>query len=92
MQLPKGGEATIDPRKIIDYSLDPDHDDRKHKAHLFRDLLGLTRDNAQLLVDALKEDARSGAAVPGRLDKYGQRDVIDFEFAGPGGKAIVRSA
>jgi hypothetical protein len=35
MKLPDGDKAIIDQRKIIDYSLSPDHDDGKHKARLF---------------------------------------------------------
>jgi Domain of unknown function (DUF6883) len=76
----------------MDYSLSFDHDDGKHKARLFRDLLGLTRDHATLLMDALKEAAVAGEAVSGRLDRYGQRYVVDFEFVGPTGQAMIRSA
>src|SRR5438105_3809128 len=92
MTLPNGDRAIIDPRKIIDYCLSADHDDGKHKALLFRDLLGLTVENARLLLDALKVTAINGDAMLGKLDKYGQRYVIDFKFAGPGGQAILRSA
>jgi hypothetical protein len=92
MKLPHGDAAIIDQRKITDYCLSPDHDDGKHKARLFQDILGLTRDHATLLLDALREAAVSGEAVPGRLDRYGQRYVIDFEFVGPTGRATLRSA
>ena len=92
MKLPHGDKAIIDARKIIDYSLSPDHDDGKHKARLFRELVGLTRDHATLLLDALKEAAMAGEAVSGRLDRYGQRYVIDFEFVEPTGQAMIRSA
>jgi len=92
MKLPYGDKAIIEQRKIMDYSLSPDHDDGKHKARLFQDLLGLTRDHATLLLDTLKEAAVDGEAVAGRLDRYGQRYVIDFEFVGPTGQAMIRSA
>jgi hypothetical protein len=92
MKLPYGDKAIIDQRKIIDYSLSPDHDDGKHKAKLFQDLLGLTRDRAALLLNALKKAAVEGEAVFSRLDRYGQRYVIDFKFVGPIGQAIIRSA
>jgi hypothetical protein len=92
MKLPHGDAAIIDQRKITDYCLSPDHDDGKHKARLFQDILGLTRDHATLLLDALREAAVSGEAVPGRLDRYGQRYVIDFEFVGPTDRATLRSA
>jgi len=72
MQLPYGDKAIIEQRTIMDYSLSPDHDDGKHKARLCRDVLGLTRDHATLLLDALKEAAVAGEAVSGRVDRYGQ--------------------
>ncbi len=45
---------------------------------LFQDVLGLTRDHATVPLDALRETAGGGEAVSGRLDRYGQRYVIDF--------------
>ncbi|HYV38176.1 MAG TPA: hypothetical protein VE988_20995 [Gemmataceae bacterium] len=92
MKLPNGDQATIDPRKVTDYCLDPDHDDGKHKARLFQELLGITLENFQLLLDALKDAAANHDAAVGKLDKYGQRYVIDFELAGPAGSAGLRSA
>ena len=92
MKLPYGDQAIIEQRKIIDYSLSPDHDDGRHKARLFQAVFGLTREYATLLLAALKEAAVNGEAVSGRLDRYGQRYVIDFEFVGPTGQAMIRSA
>jgi hypothetical protein len=92
MKLPNGDKAIIDPRKLTDYSLSPDHDDGKHKALLFQERVGVSLENAQLLVDALTEAAVRGTAVLGKQDKYGQRYVLDFEFAGPAGTATIRSA
>jgi hypothetical protein len=54
MQLPHGNDAIIDQRKLTDYCLSPDHDAGKHKAQLFRVLLGLTRKHAGILLDALR--------------------------------------
>jgi len=92
MRLPRGDQAVIDSRKLTDYCLSLEHDDGQHKARLFQELLGLTQGNAELLIDALKKAAASGDAVKGRADRYGQRYVVDFEFAGPSGKAMLRSA
>ena len=92
MKLPNGSQAIIDGRKIADYCLNPDHDDGRHKAHLFQALTGLNRDNAGLLVDALREAAASDDAAVGKVDRYGRRHVIDFEFTGPNGTAMIRSA
>ena len=92
MHLPNGTRAIIDRRKITDYCLNPDHEDGKHKARRFRRLVGLNRNNATLLLDALRRAAVSGDAVAGKMDGYGRRYVIDFEIAGPGGTATMRSA
>ena len=92
MKLPNGIQAIIDPRKVTDYCLCPDHDDGKHKAILFEELLGLTLDNADLLLNALKQAAIQEEADIGKLDKYGQRYVLDFDFIGPTGNAKLRSA
>jgi hypothetical protein len=92
VKLPNGDQAIIDSRKVTDYSLNPEHDDGKHKARLFQELLGVSLANAQLLLDALEEAAIRGEATVGKQDKYGQRFVLDFELTGPTGSATVRSA
>jgi hypothetical protein len=92
MKLPNGENAIIDPRKLMDYSLSLDHDDGKHKAWLFQHLVGIAKDNAHLLLDVLKEVARESEAIVAKTDKYGQRYVLDFEFTGPAGTAMIRSA
>ena len=92
LKLPNGRQAIVDSRKIANYCLSPEHDDGRHKAHLFQALTGLNRDNAGLLVDALRQAAASGDTAAGRVDRYGRRYVIDFEFTGPSGTAMIRSA
>lgn len=92
MRLPDGDRAISDERKIVDYCLSEEHDDGKHKARLFREILGITLDNAELLLDALRGAAVAEETVPGKLDHYGQRYVIDFALQGPKGTATVRSA
>jgi hypothetical protein len=92
MKLPNCEQAIIDPRKLTEYSLSPDHDDGKHKARLFREVVGVSLENARLLIDALKEAVVREEAIPGKQDRYGQRYVVDFNFTGATGSAIVRSA
>ncbi|MDY0166432.1 MAG: hypothetical protein RBS80_07800 [Thermoguttaceae bacterium] len=91
MKLPNGGQAFIDERKIIEYCLSEEHDEGKHKAHLFRRLVGIGVDNAERLLDALSEAAAGADAAPGKRDHYGQRYTIDFILHGPRGTATVRS-
>ena len=92
MKLPNGPRALIDPRKVTGYSLDSEHDEGRHKAHLFEALLGIDQQNAEILLDAVEKAAATGEAIVGKFDKYGQRYVIEFAFTGPGGTATIRSA
>ncbi len=91
MNLPKGDCAIVDPRKLLEYSLNRAHEDGQHKAIVFEQLLGIGPDTADQLIAALKIAASEGEAVIGRKDHYGQRYIIDFAFSGPGGSATVRS-
>jgi hypothetical protein len=92
MKLPNGGKAIIDTRKLIEYSLSDDHEDGKHKAAVFRAVLGLRVEHAALLVDALRKAAANMNADSGKQDKYGQRYTLDFSFNRPAGSAVIRSA
>jgi len=92
MKLPSGEQAIIDPRKVVDYCLNPGHEDGRHKARLFASILGLTLGDADQLLDALREAAATDEATLGKQDQFGQRYLIDFEFVGPVGAARIRSA
>ena len=63
MQLPNGEQAIIDGSKIVDYRLCAEHDDGQHKAHLFSSILGLTIENAEQSVEALRIAAANRDAV-----------------------------
>jgi hypothetical protein len=91
VKLPNGERALIDPLKLTSYSLDPEHDEGRHKAHLFETLLGINRQNAELLINAVAKAAVTGEAIAGKVDKYGERYVVDFAFTGPAGTATLRS-
>jgi hypothetical protein len=91
MKLPNGEQALIDPQKVLGHCLDPQHEDGRHKAHLFERLLGLNLNNADLLLTALELAAETSDATSGKLDEYGQRYLIDFRFAGPEGTRMMRS-
>jgi hypothetical protein len=92
LRLPNGNQAIIDSDKLYKYCLDVEHDEGRHKALLFRELLGITPENAGLLLAALAKAAAVDDARRGRNDRYGQRYVVDFEFTGPAGTAVIRSA
>ena len=92
MKLPSGDRAFVAPEKLVDYCLDPDHDEGKHKAILFQAALGLSRDDAELLRAAPLVAAATADASLGDRDEFGQRYIIDFQMHGPSGGAMIRSA
>lgn len=91
MNLPNGRDAQIDRRKLVDYLLSPDHDLGKHKARLFRELLGITQENVEILESAILNAAIEMPAAFGHFDQFGQRYHVDLEFQGQVGVAWLRS-
>ena len=63
MRLPQGERAIIDERKVLDYCLSDEHDDGKHRARLFREIVGITLDDAERLLNRLKQAAATGEAM-----------------------------
>ena len=91
MRLPNGEQAIIPIEKLRDYCLNPTHRVGGHKAHVFESVLGLTAIHAEALRQHLLAVARTGEAVLGMQNAYGQRYIIDFEMTTAVGMAVVRS-
>jgi hypothetical protein len=91
MQLPNGERAIVQIEKLRDYCLNPAHRVGSHKAHVFESVLGLTAAHAEELQQRLLGVARTGEAVVGVQNAYGQRYVVDFEMTTPVGTVVVRS-
>lgn len=92
MKLPAGDRAILEIAKLRDYCLDPNHPRGRHKARMFQSLLGLTQSDAAFLRNRLLEAARSGDAVAGEADHYGERYQIDFPCQRGSRQAVIRSA
>ena len=82
MHLPGAEQTIVDPAKVRDYLLSPDHPVGHAKARFFT-ALGFTREAWPQLRDALLELARSGEAVPGPATPFGQKWVIRGMIRGP---------
>ncbi len=54
MKLPNGDKAEIPIEKLINYCLNPEHSSGKHKARVFKSRLGITQDNAELLLQMIR--------------------------------------
>ncbi|HGN0268814.1 TPA: DUF637 domain-containing protein, partial [Pseudomonas aeruginosa] len=83
--------AVIDPRKLTDYALNPDHPVGGNKARVFESVLGFTKGNSDLLMKQLQEGVMKNTPIPGKVDQYGARFTVDIPVAGPNGSAVVRS-
>jgi hypothetical protein len=91
VKLPNGDQARVDIAKLRDYCLSTEHPRGQHKARVFAAVLGITAGDAAYLRAMLIEAARTGEAVTGEQDMYGQRYTVDFSMTGPAGTAQVRS-
>ena len=78
--LPHAENAVVDIRKLRDYCLNPEHDNGKHKAHLFLSSLGMTADHAEELQQILLEIVKTGEVRLGKQDTFGQRYTLDFSL------------
>jgi hypothetical protein len=72
MKLPGRDRAQVDPAKVRDYLLSPDHAVGRSKARWFAGL-GFSRANWPELQWALLEIARDGEAREGRPSPYGRK-------------------
>ena len=89
--LPNHEAAVIQKAKLYGYALNPDHEVGRHKAAFFASALGITRDNAELLDEAIRSGIRSAKAIKKHADSHGQRYEVDITVTGPAGSAIVRT-
>ncbi|WP_460116584.1 hemagglutinin repeat-containing protein [Pseudomonas sp. S2_C03] len=83
--------AVIDPRKLTDYALNPDHPVGGNKARVFESVLGFTKGNSDLLMKQLQEGVMKNTPTPGKVDQYGARFTVDIPVTGPNGSGVVRS-
>ena len=92
MKLPNGNRAVVDLEKLTDYCLNPAHLRGRHKARVFRAVLGISRQDAFWLRGQFLASARDKSnATPGEGDEYGQRYVLDFEVERFERRATVRT-
>lgn len=72
----------IDSRKFTEYALDPDNPIGAAKALMFQQRLGYTKDNYELLLQQIQQQALDSEATPTQVDQHGQRYRIDLEIVG----------
>ena len=91
MLIPHAENAVVDIRKLRDYCLNTEHSTGKHKARLFRSVLGMTAENASELREILLRVVQTQEAKLGRRDPFGQRYTLDFTLEWHNKSATIRS-
>ena len=96
MMLPNVTEISIAQihEKVQQYCLNEEHKIGKHKAYLFRSLLGITQENADVLTHAIVKaifDARNDAVFIGETE-YCKRYNLRFQFENDIGTAVILTA
>ena len=72
----------VDPKKLINYSLNPENPVGGDKARVFQSALGFNQQNYRLLLEQIETIAPGVEAIPTRFDEHGQRYQVDFEVVG----------
>lgn len=90
-RLPNSERAILDIRKIEDYCLNPEHPRGRHKARLFRELLGAARSDGRWLRDALLDGLQDNEAVAVATDAFGSRWRVDVPVSRHGRSVVVRT-
>jgi len=83
--------AILDIRKIEDYCLDPWHPRGRHKARLFRELLGVTRKDAAWLRGVLLAGVQDAEAGEIAVDVFGRRWRVDVPISRQDMSVVVRT-
>jgi len=92
VKLPNGEKAVVDIAKLLDYCLSVAHPEGRHKARVFRAVLGIGPAESHMLQERLRAAACDQEAVAGEFDGFDQRYVMDFSLEHAGRRARVRSA
>ena len=78
--------AYLEPNKVRDYLLSPNHTVGRFKSVVFT-ALGYTQENWPLLRDDLLMLARTRGAVIGQNSVYGQKYEVSGRLIGPNGRS-----
>jgi len=82
----------IDEAKLTNYALNPKSDKGKHKARVFKAVLGYTQNNYQSLLRQIQTQALTTQAKLIRTDKFGSHFQVDLKIDGFNQKqAMVRT-
>ncbi|NMG60438.1 hypothetical protein E1H12_18445 [Geitlerinema sp. P-1104] len=91
MKLPNGNRAQLG-NKIDDYCLNSNHRKGQHKARLFASRLGITRENSEILKNAIYRAVISEDATLRKTNEYGQHYNLKFRLKTDFGSSLILTA
>lgn len=89
VRLIGANQAVIDVRKVRDYAFDSSHARGQNKARVFQSALGINRSNYPDLIVQIQQGIMDQTPVPGKIDRYGYRFVVEIPVMGPGGSGTI---
>jgi hypothetical protein len=89
--IPNAVNAIVDIRKLKDYCLNPRHEIGRYKARVFASAHDISIENAAELAEILLIAVKSKDAKIRKIDKFGPRYNVDFEWQRGEKKATIRS-
>ncbi|MGC4768952.1 WXG100 family type VII secretion target [Micromonospora sp. DT44] len=89
---PDFSKAEIDSRKITAYAMNPEHPVGKNKYRVINSATGLGPDDADVIMQQIREGVLVGKPLQGKADDFGQRWQVDLPLTGPSGTITVRTA
>lgn len=84
--LPDAHRAIVDPEKLRDYVLSPDHEHGRHKARVFLSALGIDRGNWDYLREQIVAGVVDAEVSEVRTGRYGLRYSVPMLIEGLNGQ------
>ena len=87
--LPNADRVIIPKEKFTEYALNKEHPKGKDKALVFESALGFVKDNADELIQVIREKVSLFEAIEAQPDKYGDRYKVYIDVKGPNGNTAT---
>jgi hypothetical protein len=87
--LPNLEHAVIPVEKLRDYALNMEHVEGRHKASVFKEVLGIERRHADVLAELLRSTLPSAPAQSGKGDQYGDHWTTYHRIIGLNGQPAI---
>ncbi|MBD0364568.1 MAG: hypothetical protein ICV53_00475 [Flavisolibacter sp.] len=92
MLLPNADKAIINKEKITGYVLSFDHFEGRNKARVFASILGIKKEHADYLMQAIRKAIQRNDAVKQSDSPFGTKYTLDFDLTFGNKAATIRTA